>query len=57
MGSTALIYATMFKKEEIVLLLLAHGADPHIKDAKGQTALYHAKLQGMTAVIELLEKA
>ena len=36
-------------------LLLKNGAEVAIKDAKGKTALDHAKDQGMESLIKLLE--
>jgi ankyrin repeat protein len=38
-GSTALIMAAGYGATDIVRLLLAHGADPRIKDRNGDSAL------------------
>ena len=57
MGATCLIYAAMFNREEIAKMLLAKGADASIKDVRGLTALDHAKAQGTTSLIALLDNA
>jgi len=44
-------------QQEIVGLLLAHGADPSIADLEGITALEHAQRLGYTAIAALLEGA
>ncbi len=46
-GTTALHYAAMFNKPEIVDLLLAAGADAGAKDAQGLTAADQARNQGL----------
>jgi ankyrin repeat protein len=56
MGATCLIFATTFNQEEIARLLIANGADTNAKDARGNTALAHAKMQGITPLINLLEE-
>ncbi|MGB5361371.1 MAG: ankyrin repeat domain-containing protein, partial [Eudoraea sp.] len=56
MGATCLIYTATFNKEELAKLLLESGADKTVKDAKGNTALDHAKMQGFSDMITLLEK-
>ena len=45
-GSTALIFAAMFNKEDIVDILLRHGARTTIKDNNGLTAADHARSKG-----------
>jgi len=55
MGATSLIYSATFKQLEIAHLLLNSGAKREMKDARGNTALDHAKLQGTPALIDLLE--
>ena len=55
-GATALIFASTFKQVAIIKMLLEHGADTTVKDDRGNSALDHAKMQGATEVIELLEK-
>ena len=55
MGATCLIYAATLNRAEIAKLLIAHGADIEPKDARGNSALDHAKIQGIPALINLLE--
>lgn len=43
--------------QEIIRLLLAHGADPAIADHDGVTALEHARTKGQTEVVAILEAA
>ncbi len=57
MGASCLIFATTFNREYIVKLLLAHGADMHAKDDRGNTALDHARMQGLTSLTSLLENS
>ncbi|KAJ6440681.1 C6 transcription factor [Purpureocillium lavendulum] len=45
-GSTALTYAAWFGKEEIVRLLLDHGADINLRERSGRTALHWAAWSG-----------
>jgi ankyrin repeat protein len=40
----------------ILHLLLAHGADLSLQDARGNTALAQARHQGLTDVVAVLEK-
>ena len=56
MGATALIYAATFKHVNITKMLLEKGANMQIKDARGNTALDHAKLQEMPELVALLEQ-
>ena len=46
-GSTALIYSAMFKQKAIYDLLLKSGANPNIKDKKGNSADFVAKQNGL----------
>jgi hypothetical protein len=55
MGASPLIYAVTFNRLDIAEMLLKHGADKLVKDARGNTAMDHAKLQGAGALIDLLE--
>ncbi|MGB5370361.1 MAG: ankyrin repeat domain-containing protein [Flavobacteriaceae bacterium] len=55
MGSSCLIFAVTFNQEGITHMLLAHGADKSLKDARGHSALDHARMQGFSKLIELLE--
>ncbi|KAL1791691.1 ankyrin repeat domain-containing 26, partial [Sigmodon hispidus] len=48
--------ATEMNNRKCVSILLKHGADPHIKDFSGNTALHYAVYNGnKTIVNELLE--
>ena len=53
-GMTALMYASMFGRMNIVKLLIKEGADKSIKDNKGKTALDHAIDNKYTKIEELL---
>jgi ankyrin repeat protein len=55
MGATCLIFAATFNREPIAKMLVEHGADTTARDARGNTALDHAKMQGITPLINLLE--
>lgn len=52
-----LIKAAIEGNKDMVLLLLKHGAKKGIKDEEGRTALYYAKQQKNTSIIQILEKA
>lgn len=52
--STALIIASYYGNDGLVRLLLSHGADKSIQNAKGMTAMDIAAQYNMTAVIDLL---
>jgi hypothetical protein len=52
-GKTALAFAAMFDRVEIVDVLLAAGADPHRRDNAGQRAIDLARLMGATATAAL----
>jgi ankyrin repeat protein len=54
-GFTALMTASAEGEEQVVRLLLAHGADPDLKDVDGDTAASFARQKGHTAVVQLLE--
>jgi uncharacterized protein len=61
-GWTALIEAVILadggpKHQEIVRLLLAHGADPRIADKEGVTPLEHARRRGYRGMAAMLEAA
>jgi ankyrin repeat protein len=45
------------RHQQIVRLLLDHGADPSLPDREGVTALEHARTRGFTAIERLLEDA
>jgi uncharacterized protein len=44
----------MFDKLDIAKLLISSGADVTLKDDKGNSALYHSKIKGDKAIIDLL---
>ena len=52
-----LITAVMKGNKYMVQLLLRYGAKKGIKDEEGRTALYYAKQQKNTSIIQILEKA
>lgn len=61
LGWTALMEAVILadggiNHQQIVELLLAHGADPNITDNEGVTVLEHARIRGFTAIVEILTK-
>lgn len=58
-GWTAMLEAVVLSnggkcQQEIVRLLLAHGADKNIADKNGITALQHAKKKGFKELVEIL---
>ena len=53
-GQTALMMASLFGREEIITLLLAHGAKPGIIDQRGNSAASLAKAQGLDKVVKML---
>ncbi len=62
LGWTALLEAVILADggpahQEIIRLLLAHGADPSIADRDGVTALEHARAKGQAEVVAILEAA
>ena len=62
LGWTALMEAVVLgdggiNYQQIVELLLAHGADPNITDNEGVTVLDHARNRGFTPIIDILTKA
>ena len=54
---TPLHYSAVFNQPTITTKLLDYGADHHLKDAKGNTALDHAKLESNNDVVTILENA
>ena len=55
-GMTPLMVAARYNKTEIITFLLANGANIHIKDEKGITALKYAELSLATEAVEILKK-
>ena len=61
LGWTALTEAVILgdgsaKYQSVVLSLLAHGADVHIKDRDGVNVLEHAKSKGHTEIVNILKR-
>ena len=61
LGWTALMEAVILadggiNHQQIVELLLAHGADPNITDNEGATVLDHARNRGFTSIVEILTR-
>ncbi|WP_028694677.1 ankyrin repeat domain-containing protein [Pseudomonas cremoricolorata] len=54
-GRTALMLAAMFNRGEILEYLLAEGADPTHRDARGATALVAAQTMGAVEAVERLQ--
>lgn len=62
LGWTALLEAIVLsnggpRHQEVVRLLLAHGADPNITDRDGVTPLRHARARGYVEIVNALEGA
>jgi ankyrin repeat protein len=56
-GTTILMLASYYGHEDMVRLILEHGADPNLKDSKGRTALMRAGSSNHTNVVGLLRNA
>ncbi|MET0758889.1 MAG: ankyrin repeat domain-containing protein [Flavobacterium sp.] len=54
-GTTALIYASMFKNHDIVRLLIKAQANPDTKDNRGNSALDYAILANDDKLIEIIK--
>lgn len=54
---TPIMAATVKNNENIVDLLLSHGADPNIQDTNGKTALLYCSTFGINTIAEKLLKA
>lgn len=55
-GKTALMFAAMFNRVEIIDLLLASGADASLKTNDGKTALELAQAMGAAAAVARLSR-
>jgi ankyrin repeat protein len=53
-GGTALMFATLFGRNELVRILLHHGADRAIREFRGLTAADLAVQQGNEVALEML---
>ena len=54
-GQTALMMASLFGRENIIKLLLDHGANPSVMDNQGNTSLKLAQAQGLSHVVEIIQ--
>ncbi len=52
---SALQTAVAYGKTDVVKLLLAHGGDPNLKDARGNTCLDLAREKGHKDLVEMLQ--
>lgn len=55
-GTTALILAAAYGRDDAVAALLAKNADPAVIDRRGKTALDYAREHGFDKVVALLKK-
>ena len=55
-GDTALILSVCYGHEEVVDLLLAHGANPNVPTVHGKTAVFFAASHGKHRMLEKLVK-
>lgn len=55
--ATPLIYAASFNRAGLIKLLLKNGADKTLTDSRGNSARQHAKMQGLTEIADILDKA
>jgi len=54
-GQTALMMASLFGREELIQLLLKHGAKPELTDRQGNTSVKLAQAQGLSHVVDMLK--
>ncbi len=54
-GQTALMMASLFGREDIIKLLLEHGADPQLTDYHGNTATKLAQAKRLSRVVEMIK--
>ena len=54
-GQTALMMASLFGREDMIRLLLKHGANPNLKDRQGNTSIKLAQAQGLSRVVEIIQ--
>jgi ankyrin repeat protein len=53
-GETALHYAVIYERRELVVALLAAGADPNVKDADGWTSVWLGATFSAADILQLL---
>ncbi|MEA3121516.1 MAG: uncharacterized protein QOH33_1071 [Paraburkholderia sp.] len=56
-GETALDFATLFSRTDVVPILVKHGANPNHVDGRGQSLLQLAQAQGNTQAADALRQA
>ena len=56
-GGTALMFAAMFGRHDLLKLLLAAGADKHLLDVRGLSVYDLAAQQGNTEAINILDNS
>jgi ankyrin repeat protein len=56
-GMTPAMYAAKYNRTDILMLLIAHGADLKVKSIKKMTALEYAQLHGAKDAYAIIEKA
>ena len=54
-GQTALMMASLFGREAVIQLMLAHGAKKDLADRQGNTAEKLAQAQGLSRVVEMVK--
>jgi len=54
-GQTALMMASLFGRENIIKLLLAHGAKADLADHHGNTSITLAQAQGLSHVVDIIK--
>ncbi len=54
-GQTALMMASLFGREQMIKLLLEHGANKRLEDKQGNTSISLAKAQGLSRVVDIIQ--
>lgn len=54
-GQTVLMMASLFGREEMIKLLLEHGANPDLEDTQGNTSIKLAQAQGLSQIVEIIQ--
>ncbi|PIQ21814.1 MAG: hypothetical protein COW65_06820 [Cytophagales bacterium CG18_big_fil_WC_8_21_14_2_50_42_9] len=55
-GGTALMFATLFGRNQLVKILVEHGADKTLRDSRGLTVLDIARQQGNEEALSYLQE-